>query len=416
MAEYVIPAREDSPPVVVDIREAQKDKPKEPEPPVEPKPPPEATKETSKAKPLSVLPVYVPAAQEFPPINNEMKAKKIVEDDFVPPTSGFKGLRYRMEQQQKSTCALPMYFFNWPMQACCGTCCTVLLLLIGAMAFMAAGDIKEIVIPYTYEAENADGYNGYKDFVVDEDMEGDINMWYDIPDVIINQKRYIENTDGDVIKLMPMGGKKACKDAETQADANWRRRDKELAIRALTNSASSNDRWSELVASIPAPTFKPCGLQSIAMFTDEYLLQMQDGTTWVNQTLDESDIYLEKDDDFFDKRIAQDGGILKIEGETSWIPAGNFYNHFKVWMRSPASPHVRHLWAVKKGGLRKGTYRLLFLKQSAIWTWPQPLGWGVDEKRVVFSTQNTLGSKGACQILAWACFIGAAAEAITTLI
>lgn len=365
-------------------------------------------KKPQEKKPLAIVPTTPTLIdpRDFPPINNEIKVTKIAEDNFKPPTSAFGKFRFRLEQQEKSTCALPMYCFSPLFSACCAGSCCVVLLLIGLLALMTAGSIKEVVVSYKYP-------DTFKEFVVEEDMDGDVNMWYDMKGVILNQKRYIENTDSDVIKLMPMGGKKKCKDSGTKSDAQWRRIDREASIRAAAGDTKT-DTWSTLVQS--QASFKPCGLQSIAMFTDNYSLEKKDATVasgWVSQALDESDISLKEDDDFFNKRIKQENGVLMIEGEQSWIQAGNFYNHFKVWMRSPASTHVRHLWAVKKDGLKKGTYKLNFLENSAIWTAPKDKkGWGVDEKRVIFSTQKSLGSKGACVVLSIICFVVAFIEAV----
>jgi len=169
-----------------------------------------------------------------------------------------------------------------------------------------------------------------------------------------------------------------------------------------------------------ASTFKPCGLQSIAMFTDEYALTRIEQGGEVTMDLDTSDIYLKEDDDIYKGKIdeASDnaGPYLTINGERSWIEAGAFYNHFKVWMRSPASPHVRHLWAVKKNGLQKGNYRLDLLQNSAIWTTSKSQsGWELDEKRVVFSTQNMFGSKGAAEIMAAVCLFFAFLQVVVMI-
>lgn len=344
----------------------------------------------------------------LPRINHEIPKTESPEDIFVPPTTWLGKLRDRMEQQEPSTSLLPMHIVSWKFQACCSGCCGAMLAFMGVILVMGASSTIEVVIPYKYP-------DTFKDFDITEDMEGDINMWYDVGNKVwINQKRYVENTDPDLIELWPIG-KKACKDTESKAEAVWRRIDIEQSSREKFPQATvAADKWSTLVQAQTA--FKPCGLQSISMFTDEYsLVKRNDGNDEV-MALDESDLYLKPDDDIYKGKIdeavdANGETYLTLNGQRSWIQAGKFYEHFKVWMRSPASSHARHLWAVKRGGLKKGSYRLNFLQNSAIWT-SFNKGWELDEKRVVLSTQSVFGTKGAARLLSIVCFICAFIEVL----
>jgi len=287
--------------------------------------------------------------------------------------------------------------------------CSIFFAILYGHTVLTADRIKELVVSYKYpDAEVA--------FTVTQDMSGDVNMWYDLADVKINRKRYVENVDPDIIKTMKGLGEKTCQNAQGKIDATWRRVVLEETFRtAIGGSYSSPDKFSYLIARLPGSTLRPCGLQSISMFTDEYELYSEGNGQMVRLPLDESDIVMDNDRDIFKDKISSFNAThLNIGGHLSWLQDGSFYDHFKVWLRSPASPHVIQLWAVIRGGLKQGSYRLLFTQNSAIWT--APGGWGLDEKKVIFSTQNVLGSKGACTALSYFCLVIAITEAIFAMI
>merc|ERR1719253_2206267 len=127
--------------------------------------------------------------------------------------------------------------------------------------------------------------------------------------------------------------------------------------------------------------------------------------------LDQSDIALNGQIEVFDERFDKNGTDAPNDplnqpytlGEDElkvWIADKDFWNHYIVWMSSSATTRTTHLWATIKGGLKKGTYRLNFTQNSAIWTEK----WGV-KKQVILSTANILGSKGACETMALFCVV-----------
>jgi hypothetical protein len=288
--------------------------------------------------------------------------------------------------------------------------------VFGACAFFSATSITQVAVSYKYPDLHAD-------FSVEEAMVGDVNMWYELEVVGINQKRYIENADSALIQPFLMG-KKTCTDSEDKSDVAWRRN--ENFFRSAAGNAEglqevAPDKFTQLVERVPGNSFRPCGLQALAMFTDEYALDLNIHSTWLRLPLHESDIVLDADHEIYEgkiKPLSDDvSSGFKIDDEVSWLEGKPFLDHFKVWMRTPASTRVRHLWATVHGGLQRGTYRLHFLQNSAIWTASDSIkGWNLDSKKVIFSTQHMLGSKGACEVLGITCLMFAAMEVVALIV
>jgi len=317
------------------------------------------------------------------------------EEKSPPEPKGCCGrCRERFEQQEPARNMAPYWMFCWMAQAVSAACCALLLALIGIILILATSSCKETTIDYKYPDHHVD-------FKVSEKMEGTVLMWYDLPDVYLNQKRYVENKDNDVIKPFIIGAN-TCEQAEDVSDVTWRRVELEKKIREKMpqpDTPIAADRFSIRVKqSELSNVFKPCGLNSISMFSDEYRIETSSGA---NVRLDESDIVLEYDEDIYTKKIdetpAGPNVHFHLKGEKSWLDKGSFYDHWKVWMRSPASPRARQLWATIPDGLEAGDYKLIFVQNSAIWTGEG--GWGVDKKSVVLSTANVFGSKGASHFL-----------------
>lgn len=213
-------------------------------------------------------------------------------------------------------------------------------------------------------------------FTLEEDMPNKVLLWYELPGMHVNQKRFIESRDGGIAGGFP-GIRYSCDSAETMQQVRWRRPGDDAFYALIGNSSNSS--------------FRPCGLVALAMFTDEYELETMDG---VKVRLDQSDLALPGEDAIYDRSISADAHGLLVKGERSWLRSGppqHLFEHFKVWYRTPAAPFVRNLWAVVPDGLPKGQYRLRFLTNSAVWTG----AWQVSEKRVVIGEAHPLGSVGA---------------------
>jgi hypothetical protein len=266
------------------------------------------------------VPASTSGVINLPPINDAPPKKQVAEDDFVEPTTCFGKCRYRFEQQDSTTRSdLPMKWFSCACQVCCASACAITLGIFGIMFIVAAGSVKEVVVPYKYP-------DLYKDITITEDMTGDINMWYDLPGVNLNHKKYISSVDPNVIKLLPFMGKKNCDDANSRKIALWRRVDAETRYRQAIRNASgvshsAGDKFSEVITAISNDIFAPCGLQPLAMFTDEYALKKQGSLgAWVSQPLDESNIQIKQDNDIYKNKIVTnaDGTAYQIKDKTSW--------------------------------------------------------------------------------------------------
>lgn len=354
------------------------------------------------------LPVYPPKRLD------DKYGENMSEDSSDAANGWFQRFRVQIEQQEPAKSTMPYFWQTGKPQARCAWFCAALFFVTGVSTLGAARKWKEVVVSYKYPDVD-------KNFTLSDDMDGDVNMWYSLANAHgMNQKRYVENIDPGVIKLMPFSGKKMCKDSEDQADAAWRRVALEAKCRTkyvkhggsmhgMVYNGSAPDKLSRLLSDARSSAFRPCGLQAIAMFSDEYELYQDTDGKFVRQDLDESKIALNEDAQIFKRVEPLNSTHFKIDGDLSWLQAGSFYEHFKVWLRTPPSPHVQNLWAVARGGLKKGTYKLSFPQNSAIWT--APGGWQT-EKTVIFSQGGRLGNKGAYTFMGSLCLVIAAIEAV----
>jgi len=308
----------------------------------------------------------------------------------------YKGL----EQEDPPRVLLPLYAYKkWPQTGYAGVC-AVIFILLGVYLELAASKLNEFSVSYTPA-------DSEKEFEVTSDMaiEGEARIYYELPEVWMNQKKFIESKEDDMIVTM-MGGVK-CDDAETLQHVAERR-------------SSADPTYDALVNNNLIDTFRPCGLVALSMFIDEFLFWKKDeGGGWVAQEVDESDIVLPNDKDLYDgpKKIVPnpsaetDGIAFKVGGFNSWLKSGNFYEHFKVWYRTPAAPHVKNLWAVKKGGMPAGTYKVSFPVNSPIWTET----WGVPKKYVTFESKSALGNSTALKFLSAICLAVGALEFVSMI-
>ncbi|CAE8593494.1 unnamed protein product [Polarella glacialis] len=214
-----------------------------------------------------------------------------------------------------------------------------------------------------------------KEFTIDKEFSDDVYVYYELPGLNMNRKDFVESKDKNVVTTLvsPV----TCLDSDSRSWANWRR--------------AGDTAFLARIAAVAGSGMAPCGLVGISMFTDEFTFDKKaTSSTWNRVDADETQVALPGDATTYSKKISANGGKLIINGQESWISAGSFYEHWKVWYRTPASSNVRNLWAVVKGGLQTGTYRVNFVENSPIWE-----KWGVSEKRIVIAGKHSLGNRGA---------------------
>jgi hypothetical protein len=242
------------------------------------------------------------------------------------------------------------------------------------------------------------GSDTQKEFTVDTQIDDSVLVYYDLPEMLANRKYIVENKDPDIISVFFSRVK--CIDAETQA-ALWRRSCDVKGRAAGTPLVCSQDApFAALINAAGSPeTFKPCGLLALSTFLDEYRFEKYENGNWTPVAVSEDDVALPAetgiDSKVYGKKILLENGALTIKGERSWLTPGPMFEHFKVWYRPPASPHVRNLWGRIKGPFTTGRYRVTFTNNSPIFTDQ----WGLKEKRVILAGEHSLGSKGACKVL-----------------
>jgi len=274
----------------------------------------------------------------------------------------------------------------------CAILVAVLFITIGSALLSASASMLVVGVRYL-------GGDVQKEFSVTSQIDGDVLVYYELPGMLANRKYLIENKDPDIINTMMSRVK--CLDAETQASL-WRRTC-DVSKRASHNGpleCAQDERFAALINGLGSTeVFKPCGLLALSAFLDEYRFEKLENSTWTLIPVSEEDIALPSEAGINSKaygsKIVLDSGDLYIKGEKSWLRPGAMFEHFKVWYRPPASPHVRNLWGRIKGPLKTGRYRVQFTSNSPLFTQQ----WGLKEKGIILTEESMLGSKGACETL-----------------
>jgi len=367
------------------------------------RPPPSPPREADVEAPL-------PPVQE-PPMLAAVKEPENEGADESKPQSCLAKIVSGILQQNESKVTLPHWCYRPLPQVCCAGSCSALFICMGIFMLSTAGGMWEVK-PISYKHGDT-----YKEFTIDTAFDKEVWFYYELPGVFANRKQIVENKDPDI--MYTMMSRVACFSAETQADL-WRRGCSRATAGGPLTCPEDPD-FAALINAVPSKEdFAPCGLVGLAMFIDEYDLQKWDsGTnTWTSIAIDQSQIALKNErgpDAKVWKKLTYDAtGNILIGSDTkkrSWVRPGNFLEHFKVWYRVPASPHVRNLWG-RIPGLQVGKYRVNFNKNSAIWT----KQWGLQEKRVVLAGQNTFGNKGAVTFLGSVCLVCGIVEGLMLLV
>lgn len=299
----------------------------------------------------------------------------------------------RFEQQSPAKNQAPLRLHKKKYQGVCACGKFLVLLIFGVVCLLSAPDETELSYSYTDSTVT---------FELDVALEHEAFISYSLGGLNMNQKRFITNKEGDMFNNAM--NKYECKDAESWSDVAWRRP-------AWQVSESMN------TSGVP---FRPCGLVAMSMFDDTYALHSCTDATCDESELvelDDSDVALDADEDvywrlqavsdatdypFYRLESSDDGALLD-----TWLPAGNFLEHLKVWQRIPPAPCVRNLWAVVRGGLSAGHYRLSITNNDRVWEQQ----WGLEHKSVIISGCGSLGSAGACVFLGSVAIVFACLEA-----
>lgn len=285
---------------------------------------------------------------------------------------------------------LPLWFYRSCCQITCASMMVFFLVGLGAYLLSEGLPLQEIIVSYGAHDVN-------KTFNVGHNIDCDVFVYYELPSVYMNSRNFVESKDSRVVSTL--FNKVSCKNSDTQQFLQMVRGEDEHFL----------NRTSHL------PGLAPCGLISFSMFTDEFKFarSTSDGnygfpghqrlTNFSSDIgaelhLEEFDLALPADESMYQQKFQEKNGQLEVAGITSWLSPGPFFEHWKVWCRTPASPQVRNLWAVIRGGLAAGEYQVTVTRNSPIWE-----SWGVPEKRIILSPQHSFGNKGAMKFLGGLC-------------
>lgn len=276
-------------------------------------------------------------------------------------------------EQPPTSILLPLRWYTGVSQSICAVVLGGFLLLTGAYLHRSARFMQEIVVPYKF----SDGAE--KLFRVDQDILEDINVHYELPDIMVNHKTFVESKDPRAMYTALSSA--SCTRADSLSWLDWRR------------GADAN--FTGRMRQVAENGIQPCGLVALSFFTDQFELYSKSANisghsnSWEPVQINSSDLALPADSEAYEGKIAtSSSGRLEIEGATSWLNESE-YERWKVWTRTPVAPHVRNLYGVIRGGLKQGEYKLKFSENSPIWE-----QWGVKEKRVILSEKHLFGSKG----------------------
>jgi len=259
----------------------------------------------------------------------------------------------------------------------------VTVLILGGGVYSQSSGPTEVVVSYR-------AGDTTKSFSLLEDLTGTVQIHYEIPGVLLNNKDYVSSKDQD--SVYTFFSSVSCSNADTLAWATLRRGSDRSFIDRLTAAGTG---------------LTPCGLVNLALFTDSYALERQNSTAWEAVSIDSSNVAWSRDQYSFEKVYEDQGTVYLANERASWLPP-EWLEHWKVWQRTPPGQTVRNLWGVVEGGLAKGNYRINFLENSPIWE-----EWGVPERRLILTgNPSWLGNIGAMETLAGAMFVFGSCELI----
>jgi len=335
-----------------------------------------------------------------PSRGSDSKGEFVSDDEFRLS----RGCCQRILQQERSSSNFTLWFYRKSTQWKMAGFCMLLFLGLGGFLILSASQAFEIVISYGSR-------DRLRRFVVERDIPAPLHVSFVLPGLKANYKAFVSSKDPDIFSST--WSKTSCDDVE---DLN------EFVVRR----GITDPEFQSLVTAPRDQKFRPCGLQSLTLFTDRFELY-QCGTGSVSPVssdadciadvarrvaLNETDLTTKADASMFDKRfrMADNGSVKIVDRESgadidSWLIQGPMLEHFKVWSRTPASPHIRNLWAWGADTLLAGEYVLAITHNSAVWE-----SWGIEEKQVLISNSHVLGSQGACITLAVFCMIVALVE------
>lgn len=279
---------------------------------------------------------------------------------------------------------LPLWFYRSCCQLTCASVMVFFLVGLGAYLLSEGLPLQEIIVSYRAHDVN-------KTFNIGRDIDGDVFVYYELPSVYMNSRSFVESKDSRVVSTL--FSKVTCKNSDT--------------LQSLQMVRGEDDHFLNRTSHLPG--LVPCGLIALSMFTDEFIFAHSSSTGHQRLSnfssdvgselrLEQFDLALPADEIMYQQKFQEKNGQLEVAGITSWLSPGPFFEHWKVWSRTPASPQVRNLWAVIRGGLAAGEYQVTVTQNSPIWE-----SWGVPEKRIILSPQHRFGSKGAMKFLGGLC-------------
>lgn len=284
----------------------------------------------------------------------------------------FKRCVYRQSQQPDATMLLPFWFYTYCCQMVLTASIMVFCFIMCSILLVKSGSLQEVTVAYTADLLE-------KEFSLDVDLEGDVLIYYDLK-FWANHRSFVESKDSRVIYSFLSVS--VCTNANTRDWARMRR--------------GNDTTFLDMIEAGDADHLVPCGLISMSLFTDNFTFHRSTSQGWERIETDASDITNPYDAEAFGKLKLPVEGESQIYIEESgqrintWL-SPEVLPYWQVWHRTPVAPHVRNLWAVIRGGLKSGTYRVDFVENSGIWH-----QWGVEEKRLILATRNDLlGNKGA---------------------
>ena len=239
----------------------------------------------------------------------------------------------------------------------------VIFIVIGIVITVLSHQIKEIEIRYDNKSECQIGSKCYLNFTIEDDMSGDVFVYYRMKNFYQNHRRYIKSKSNKQLK-----GNWYSDEDDIKNDCDPIKLNKDLyeGIRAIDANQTLLD---------PNEVAHPCGLIAKSYFNDTFEIK----------PLDWEDPIIISDEDIawsIDKKKYKNLDEENLKHQ--WIDVEK--ERFIVWMRPAALPDFRKPWGRIKKDLKKGNYALTVENNYPVKSFD-------GEKYFILSTVNALGGK-----------------------
>ena len=238
----------------------------------------------------------------------------------------------------------------------------VIFIVIGIVIIVLSNQIKEIEIRYDNNPACEIGKKCDINFVIEDEMEGDVFVYYRMKNFYQNHRRYIKSKSNKQLK----GKWLSESDIKNDCDPIKLNKDLYEGITAIDENKTLLD---------PNAVAHPCGLIAKSLFNDTFEIKSQNGS---------EDIVISGEDIAWSIDKKKYKNLDSENLNKQWTNVED--ERFMVWMRPAALPDFRKPWGRINKDLKKGNYVLTVDNKYPVKSFD-------GEKYFILSTVNALGGK-----------------------